>query len=147
MSKGNRTERRGKPPRRVLHLHLNVARKLRELSEQTGEEADQYIMRLIEEQDMPAPAPAPAYLLGAILARVEHASVIKAPHIEYEKLIRNPAERLPQLVALLQQTGKGDLIIDLMAQIAAIPDRLSNGDQSSFALGYYQEKSRITRGE
>lgn len=143
MPKGNHGDRRGRPPRRVVRLPMDTARKLRDLTEQTGEETDQYIQRLIEEHDMPAQPP--AYVLGAILARVEHASVIKAPHVEYEKLISHPSERLPQLITMLQQAGKGDIIIDLMAQLPAIPDTLTNEQQSSFALGYYQEKGKLQK--
>ncbi len=144
MPKGNHGDRRGRPPRRVVRLPVDTARKLRDLTEQTGEEADQYIQRLIEEQDMPTPPP--AYLLGAILARVEHANVIKALHVEYEKLIRHPSERLPLLVTMLQQAGKGDMLIDLMAKLPNVPDTLTLEEQSSFALGYYHEKVRINRG-
>lgn len=92
--------------------------------------------------------PTQAYIMGQILARIEHAGV----HVSYQQhflAAQSPAQIFPPLISALVQLGKRDAILDLMEHIlaqTAFPRTQTMQEQTDFELGYAHERSAQKKG-
>ena len=108
-----------------------------------GSRAD-YLIRLLQSdpkiQEMISMSQ--AHIIGQIVARIEKAGVRMGPNA-VQLASMDPAHQLPPLFTRLIESGHGDDIMELMAQISAqtgFPDHMSNAEQGQFWVGYYQAK-------
>lgn len=143
MPKGSYPGRRGRPLRRRYELRADLAQKVVDLAQAIDTDPEQIINDMVREATMEYPV---SYRIGQLLARLEASGAADRSR-DYELVIESPASRIPILIKELVRLGRMDDITPIMASIPAIPDTLSNEQQSSFALGFYQEKGRITRRE
>lgn len=92
------------------------------------------------------------YVIGRIFAKLETSGVFRPDdeHRQYELVSRDPAHHLPPLIRRLIESGKGDSITALMAQLPPepFPAQVPEVAQGDFGLGYYHQKGedRPNRG-
>lgn len=88
----------------------------------------------------------PHYLLGRLVAALEHANVLVSPR-SVELAPQQPAVHIAPAIARLASTGRSDLVADIMAELP--PDALTTTPltaEGDYWLGYYHQRAEIRRG-